>query len=112
MATTKTKNSRLFSILTRDDKTITKDRANRISTAVTTSFQKKVLDKEGEIQKMEDKRERLLDMSSSNQTTTRNAVDNLEADGFVDEICRLELEIELAERELAIICRAKENLVG
>lgn len=106
------KKTKIFEILTRDSDTISKERAERIATAVDTSFQKKVLDCKGAIQKLEDQREKLLDMSSSNETTTRNAVDDLAADGFVDKICELDLEIFLAERELEVMMDTKKRLIG
>ena len=103
---------KITQLLTRTNKEITQARAERITNSVETSFQKHVLDLQGDIDTLEDRRERMLDMSASNNTTTRNAIDDLEADGFVSEIIEIDTKIELKRRHLKIARDAKSELLG
>lgn len=116
MATKKTKdtkkNAKIYNLLTRSNDTITKDKAERITRAVSNSFQRKVLGYEEKIDKLVDKRERMLDMSASNVTTTKNAIDDLEADGFVEKFDELNQELFIAKRQLEIAKEGYEELLG
>jgi len=103
---------KITQLLTRSNKQISQARAHRITKSVDTSFQKKVLNLEGEISQMEDKRERLLDMSSSNVSTTKNAVDDLEADGFVDAITDIDIKLELKRRHIKVVKQSQEDIMG
>lgn len=106
------KKTKIQKLLTRTNKEITADKSERISKGVSNSFQRKRLGVEQKIDKLKDKRERLLDMSADNHTTTRNAIDDLEADGFVDEICQIDEDLVILERRLEIVTEAEEELVG
>lgn len=104
--------NKIYDLLVRDNKTIQKDRAERVSISIGESFDKVLMDERSKLRKLEDKRAKLLDMSASNVTTTRNAIDKLESDEFAKELCELELEIELQERTVSVYEDAKSKYVG
>jgi len=103
---------KITQLLTRSNKQITQDRATRITSSVDTSFQKFILNLKGEIDQLEDQRDKMLDMSASNVTTTRNAVDDLNSDGFVQELVSIDTDIELKKRHLNIALGSKDGLLG
>lgn len=104
--------NKLKTLLTRSNSEITEARANRISRSVENSFKSLLMNTQAKIDVLEDKKERMLDMSASNKTTTKNAVDDLEADGFVREYCDIDEELFVLNRQMNIRKRAYEDLMG
>lgn len=98
--------------LTRSRDTLTEERAERIVNSVEIGLNEKVLELEKEINKKEDRLEALLDMSSDARTTTRNAIDELDSDEWVEERLRLKKEIRMKKIYLDIAKQEQKELLG
>lgn len=61
---------------------------------------------------LEDQKERMLDMSASNNTTTKNAIDDLESEGFVNEIIDLDYKIAILKEKIALAEETRDDLLG
>jgi hypothetical protein len=104
--------NKLVNLLTRSNQDITEARANRIGRSVENSFKAVLMETQAKIDSLEDKKERMLDMSASNQTTTKNAVDDLEAEGFVREYCDIDEDLFVLKRQMKIRKAAYNDLMG
>lgn len=103
-------NNRLKQLLTRSNSQITETRAERISRSVENSFKARLMDTQSKIDVLQDKKERMMDMSASNNTTTKNAIDDLNAGGFVDKYCEIDEELFILNRQMSIQKKAYKDL--
>ena len=103
---------RIIKLLTRSNDKITQDRAERISRAVENAGKAQLMKIQSRIDQIEDKKERMLDMSADNQTTTRNAIEDLEAEGFIKKYNEYNQELFILNRELTIAKEGYDELMG
>lgn len=94
--------NKLKKLLTRSNSEITKTRAERISRSVENAFKARLMDTQSKIDVLNDRKERMMDMSASNNTTTKNAIDDLNATGFVDKYCEIDEELFILNRQMSI----------
>lgn len=99
-------------LLTRSNAQISEDRADRITRAVENAAKAELMNIQTKIDRIEDKKERMLDMSSDNRTTTKNAIDDLDATGFVQKYNEYEQELFILDRERQIAQKAFDKLLA
>jgi hypothetical protein len=102
--------TKLRKLLTRSNSEITETRAERISRSVENAFKARLMDTQSKIDVLNDKKERMMDMSASNNTTTKNAIDDLNATGFVDKYCEIDEELFILNRQMTIQKNAYKEL--
>lgn len=102
-AATETKVSKFEAQLTRSNKQISKDRAKRIKDAVNDEQLKLIMDLKAQIRNDENKLDAMMDLSTSNETTSINVISpNFDASAFVRTINDLKQRIAIASEKLAI----------
>jgi hypothetical protein len=103
--------SRFEEILSRSNADIRKDRAKRITSSVVDAQAKFIMELNSKIRKKENELDSLLDLSTSNQTTSMNVVHpDFVAEEYVQRINSLVLEIELKKQELTVALEVQEDL--
>lgn len=98
-----TKNTTFKAILTRSNKEISSDRADRVSKAANREYKRLIDSKEEEMDKIEDRIEGMLDLSTSNRTTVDNSIKNFNAEAWVSEMASLEMKKEMLRLEISVI---------
>lgn len=90
-------------ILTRSNKEISADRADRITKSANREYKRLIDAKEEEMEKIEDKIESMLDLSTSNKTTVDNSIKNFDAVGWVNELANLEVKKKMISLEISVV---------
>lgn len=90
-------------MLTRSNSKITADRAKRLAKSAKREYDRMVVEKEEKIDLIDDKIERMMDLSASNQTTTDNRTKDLDTARWVRDIAELEMDKELTRINLEVI---------
>ena len=102
-ATEKIEISKFEAQLTRSNAQISKDRAKRIKEAVHDEQLKLIMDLKAEIRNNENKLDAMMDLSTSNETTSINVISpNFDPAAFVRTINELKQKIAIASEKLAI----------
>lgn len=102
----------LVNQLTRSNSKISQDRAERMSRGVERSYISLINEKKQELDDIDEQIDRMLDMSSSNVTTTKNAIDELNSSKFVEKISELDINRALLVQELEIIKKRRDELLA
>lgn len=106
----KTGDNKFVGQLKRSNSKIRIDRARRIGDSVSDAQEKLLMDIKGNIRKMEDKLDTMMDLSADNRTTTNNVISSdFCADSFVREINDLKTKIRLESIKLEIAQETKEE---
>lgn len=103
---------KITQLLTRSNAQISHDRAERITNSVERAAKREIFRAEEKVDQLVDEKEKMLDMSSDNQTTTKNAIENLKSDDFVSKFAELDVEITLAKQKLKIVKQSVDSLIG
>lgn len=98
-----TKSKTFKDILTRSNKEISADRANRVSSAANREYKRLIDAKQEQIEKIEDQIESMLDLSTTNETTVDNSAKNFNAEHWVNKMVQLELQKEMLDLEIKVI---------
>lgn len=97
------KKSKFEAQLVRDNKTIRADRGKRIAESLADAQARLIMDIKGEKRKREDALAAMTDLTSDNQTTSMNVISpNFNADTFVREMNKLQVEIKKLDEQLSV----------
>lgn len=96
-------------VLKRSNKSIQAARAKRFTQQAKMAYDAKVNKITNQIFEVENKLEEMADISTSNSTTSANAVGmTFDAEAFVDKRCKLKLELTLLEEKLEVLKEDKD----
>ena len=101
------KMSKFEEILKRENSSIKDERAKRISKSVANAQKALVMELEQQVMDLEDKLEAMTDLSTDNQSTTLNRIEDFNASNFVKAYHKIKMEIALAKIQLD---KAQESL--
>lgn len=90
-------------VLKRGNKKITEDRAKRLSKSAKREYKRIIDKKEEEIDCIDDKLEKMLDLSASNSNMIDNKTKDLDVKSWVQEMVDLELNREALKLEIEVI---------
>jgi len=89
--------------LSRENKKVKADRANRIGASLEAAQKMKVYSLEGDVRQLEDKLDEMTDVSTDNVSTTLNVINKgFNAEHFVNVMHDTKVELALKKQELAI----------
>ena len=93
---------RFNSILSRSNVTVTAERANRWSKAAERKAKRIVEESQEAVEKIEERLENHMDISTSNDLQTANRIDNFDSKKFTQELFDIRKELKLKQLELEI----------
>lgn len=104
MSSSETKNT-FKTILKRSNKNVMSDRAKRICAVAKMEYDSLIAEKKKKIFKLEDQIEAMTDLSTSNVTTTANAIKapTFDASKFVQDRSSLKYKLAIAKEELELL---------
>tara|TARA_R110000822_G_scaffold2004_8_gene9589 strand:+ start:3680 stop:4021 length:342 start_codon:yes stop_codon:yes gene_type:complete len=90
-------------LLTRSNKSITADRANRIAKGAKREYKRTLDKKEEEIDAIDEQIDRMLDLSASNSTMIDNKARDFNAAEWVKQLTDFEIKKEMLSMEVSVI---------
>lgn len=99
--------------LTRSNKEIKQERAERIGKLTANQLRTELMNTQQEIMEIEDELERQLDVSTDNQSTTINRIQDWDAGEFISKRARLKLNLRrLKEEKMPVLTEMASDLFG
>ena len=95
-------NNKFFNQLVRSNDKIKKDRAMRVANASYREVNRFVMDLEAQKEAIEEILSSAMDLSTSNDRNSINAIDSFDANGWVSKIVKNRLQLKIVNEKLAV----------